>query len=131
MERDLNEQPSQLTQTGDDTWKASSPISAPPARHNAKAVSPAQTDEPSCPTCAAQAGASPSYVYAIGRVEARFPTTAVEKEFAQATSRTDTKGKTDRASFYAVLSQPENRYLTRQLCWVFTIQGLESYILTP
>ena len=31
----------------------------------------------------------------------------------------------------AVLSKRENRYLTRQLCWVLTIQGLETYLLTP
>ena len=35
----------------------------------------------------------PSYVYAIGRVEARFPNLAAEKEFAQAGGRTDTAGK--------------------------------------
>ena len=39
---------------------------------------------------------SPSYVYAIGRVEPRFPSLAVEKEFAQATGRSDTAGLTDR-----------------------------------
>ena len=40
-----------------------------------------------------------SYVYAIGRVEARFPNLAAEKEFAQATGRTDTAGKTDQQTF--------------------------------
>jgi hypothetical protein len=28
-----------------------------------------------------------------------------------------------------VLSKRENRYLARQVCWVLTIQGIESYIL--
>jgi hypothetical protein len=32
---------------------------------------------------------------------------------------------------HTVLSKPENRYLTRQLCWVLTIQGLDTYILQP
>jgi hypothetical protein len=45
-----------------------------------------------------------SYVYAIGRVEARFPNLAAEKEFAQATGRTETAGKTDQQTFHAVLS---------------------------
>jgi hypothetical protein len=72
-----------------------------------------------------------SYVYAIGRAEARFPNLAVEKEFAQATGRTDTAGKTDQQTFHAVLSKRENRYLLRQLCWVLTIQGLETYLLLP
>ena len=87
--------------------------------------------------CAGAAGLSPngngmaSYVYAIGRVEARFPNLAAEKEFAQAAGRTDTAGKTDQQTFHAVLSKRENRYLVRQLCWVLTIQGLETYLLQP
>jgi hypothetical protein len=76
-------------------------------------------------------GTAASFVYAIGRVEARFPNLAAEKEFAQATGRADTAGKTDRAAFHAVLSKRENRYLVRQLCWVLTIQGLETYLLAP
>ena len=87
--------------------------------------------------CGGGAGMSPndngtiSFVYAIGRVEARFPNLAAEKEFAQATGRTDTVGKTDQQTFHAVLSERQNRYLVRQLCWVLTIQGLETYLLQP
>jgi hypothetical protein len=93
-----------------------------------------------CATCGGSegtAGLSPnntgmmSYVYAIGRVEARFPNLAAEKEFAQATGRADTAGKTDQQTFHSVLSKRENRYLVRQLCWVLTIQGLETYLLVP
>lgn len=73
----------------------------------------------------------PSYVYALGRVEPRFPSLAVEKEFAQATGRAETAGLTDRQTLHEVLSQRENRYLARQLCWVLTIQGLETYLLQP
>ena len=73
----------------------------------------------------------PSYVYAIGRVEARFPNLGAEKEFAQAAGRADTAGKTDQQMFSGVLSQPENRYLVRQLCWVLSTQGLDSYLLVP
>src|SRR5688572_21621078 len=54
-----------------------------------------------------------SYVYAIGKVEARFPNLAAEKEFAQVAGRTETSGKTDQQTFHAVLSQRENRYLVR------------------
>jgi hypothetical protein len=87
--------------------------------------------------CEGEADMSPdgagaiSYVYAIGRVEARFPNLAAEKEFAQATGRTDTVGKTDQQTFHAVLSERQNRYLVRQLCWVLTIQSLETYLLQP
>jgi hypothetical protein len=79
----------------------------------------------------ANGGAAASFVYAIGRVEARFPNLAAEKEFAQAAGRTNTAGKTDQQTFHAVLSKRENRYLVRQLCWVLTIQGLETYLLAP
>lgn len=72
-----------------------------------------------------------SYVYAIGRIEATFPRLSVEKEFAQATGRAETAGQTDQQAFYNVLYRPENRYLARQLCWVFTVQGLQTYILRP
>ncbi|MGH7113611.1 MAG: hypothetical protein ACREE9_03860 [Stellaceae bacterium] len=90
---------------------------------------PPASPEP-CPTCGGGT-ASPSYIYAIGRVEARFPNLAAEKEFAQATGRTETAGKTDQQTFHTVLSKRENRYLVRQLCWVLSIQGLETYLLLP
>lgn len=73
----------------------------------------------------------PSYVYALGRIEPRFPSLGVEKEFAQAAARAETTEMTDRQALYEVLSQPQNRYLARQLCWVLTIQGMETYILQP
>jgi hypothetical protein len=72
-----------------------------------------------------------SYVYALGTIETRFPRVSVEKEFAQATGRADTKGLTDRQALHSILSKPENRYLIRQMCWVMTIEGLETYILVP
>ncbi|PYS93743.1 MAG: hypothetical protein DMF64_03880 [Acidobacteria bacterium] len=64
-------------------------------------------------------------------MEARFPSLGVEKEFVQATGRADTNGLTDQQALAKVLSQPENRYLARQVCWVMTIEGLETYILIP
>ena len=90
-----------------------------------------------CPTCgtapATNGGtaAAPSYVYAIGRIEPRFPRTSVEKEFAQATGRAETAGLTDRQAVQKVLSQRQNRYLAHQFCWVMTIEGMETYILAP
>ena len=45
--------------------------------------------------------------------------------------RADTAGKTDQQTFREVLCKRENRYLVRQLCWVLTIQGLETYLLHP
>ena len=73
----------------------------------------------------------PSYVYALGRIDPRLPSLGVEKEFAQATGRAETANLTDRQALRTVLSEPQNRYLARQLCYVFTIQGLETYIVRP
>jgi hypothetical protein len=75
--------------------------------------------------------ATPAYVYALGRIEPQFPTLSVEKEFAQATGRAETAGLADRPALHQVLSQRQNRYLVRQLCWVLTIAGLDTYILQP
>jgi hypothetical protein len=72
-----------------------------------------------------------AYVYALGRIEPRFPSLALEKEFAQATGRAETAGLTDRQATHTVLTQPQNRYLARKLCWVLTIEGLETYLLVP
>ena len=96
-------------------------------------VTPAQPpSEVSYPTCGGATASMPgSYVYTIGRIEARFPRLSVEKEFAQATGRAETASQTDQQAFYNVLSKPENRYLASQLCWVLTIQGLETYIVRP
>jgi hypothetical protein len=89
----------------------------------------------SCPSCAAAAPAagprSSSYIYALGQIEARYPIISVEKEFMQTAGRIETTGLTDRQVFQKVLSDPQNRYLVRQLCWVMNIAGLDTYILAP
>ncbi len=73
------------------------------------------------------------YVYTLGRVMVRFPSVGIEKEFAQATARAgkETVGLTDQKAFHKVLSNKENRYLVRKLCWVLTIEGIDTYILQP
>jgi hypothetical protein len=71
------------------------------------------------------------YVFALGTITQRFPTPAVEKEFAQTMGRAETAGLTDRGALRALLSERRNRYLARQLCYVLTIEGTEAYILVP
>jgi hypothetical protein len=131
MEQSQTEVPAQIVNP--------SPVRDDPPAIAALSVAPAvQTVSPqACPTCGTAPSASgatasaPRYIYAIGKIEARFPGISAEKEFVQATGRADTKGHTDRQSLYAVLSKPENRYLVRQLCFVMTVEGLETYILVP
>jgi hypothetical protein len=88
-------------------------------------------DDPVDTTPGPAAAASAQFVYAIGRIEARFPSLGVEKEFAQATGRAASAGLTDRETAQAVLSEPANRYLARRLCWVLTIEAIETYLLIP
>ena len=130
----MNEQSNQSTQLME---QSEQPVKEPHVRPAAPMadyrISPTITPQVGCATCGGAGGMAtkPSYVYAIGRVEARFPNLAAEKEFAQATGRSDTTGKTDQQTFHAVLSKREHRYLVRQLCWVLTIQGLDTYLLVP
>ncbi len=85
-----------------------------PSQGDAVATPPAKVEAP-CPTCAdAAASVSMSYVYALGKVEPRFPRLSVEKEFAQAIGRAETAGLTDREALHKVLSERQNRYLARQ-----------------
>jgi hypothetical protein len=74
---------------------------------------------------------SPSFVYALGQIVPRFPSLSVEKEFAQVTGRAGAVGLTDHEALHAVVADRANRYLVRQVCWVFVIEGLETYLLTP
>jgi hypothetical protein len=115
---------------------APAPVRSPIAPPRGDVVRAATTADAPCPTCdsgGANAGEydAPTFVYALGRIEARFPNLAAEKEFAQASGRAETAAKTDQQAFHAVLSKRENRYLLRQLCWVLTAQGLETYLLPP
>ncbi len=91
----------------------------------------AQRDAGSTPAAPLDTPARPQFVYALGRIEPRFPTLAVEKEFAQVAGRGDTAGLTDREAVRSLLSDRANRYLLRKLCWVFTVEGIETYLLHP
>jgi len=131
-QNEVKEQP--VNQAGD--VNASPAIVSAPASRTGMALSP-QAGGGTCATCGgalesySNGTGMTSYIYALGRVEPRFPSLGVEKEFAMATGRAQTTGLTDRQALHDVLSKPENRYLVRQLCWVLTIEGLETYILQP
>jgi hypothetical protein len=118
-----NEPDQPPTYSGEGT--GASLLNQPARRHSGAPCAACGTQQP-----AATSGDS-SYIYAVGRIEARFPRLSVEKEFAQARARIETSGQTDRQVFREVLSVRENRYLVRQLCWVLNVQGLETYILQP
>jgi hypothetical protein len=110
---------------------AASTVSVRPVSDGpAAAPPPSPLPQQPCPTCGSNGAAMPaSYVYALGQIEPRFRRLSVEKEFAQATGRAETVNLTDRQALRLVLEQ--NRYLIRQLCWVMTVGGLETYIVIP
>jgi len=97
------------------------PTAAPPEK--IENIRPPQTPDGGdngcgCATESAIADAGklvPNYIYALGRVVPRFPSPGVEKEFARAAGVTETTGLTDRETFHAVLSKPENRYIARKI----------------
>lgn len=112
---------------------ATQPNESAPSTAVAQAVNPA-----ACSSCAAaQAGNQPAAqpvmppcIYVIGHIEPRFTRLSVEKEARQATARADFKG-TDREVMAQVLKDPKNKYIVRQLCWVLSVQGIETYMLLP
>lgn len=86
-----------------------------------------------CPSCRREM-LSYSYVYAIGKVMYRFPNRSLEAEFAQAIGHKageEMKGQTHEAVFHNVLTDAANRYIARLLCYVLSIQNVETYILVP
>jgi PatG C-terminal len=99
-------------------------------------IKPCECGKQDCPSCSCQAGKMypRSYIYAIGKVVHRFPDRSLEMELAQAISRKpegETKNLTDPEVVHQVLSDANNRYIARQICYVLTIGGLEAYILVP
>lgn len=85
----------------------------------------------SCGSTAVPAG-PPTYIYTLGRIRARFPSPAVEKEYAHARAMLPAgTPATDAKLLHDVLSQPQNRYLARRICWVLSVEGLETYVLVP
>ncbi|MCP5049668.1 MAG: hypothetical protein GY940_21035 [bacterium] len=65
----------------------------------------------------------------MGSIEVRFPSMAVEKEFAQVIQGEKTGELTDEEVIYKVLK--ENRYLAREACFILTIENIDTYILKP
>jgi hypothetical protein len=73
-----------------------------------------------------------SFVYALGTVTARFPSLSIEKEFLQAWGKNPSQIlNISDADKFEVLSQGQNLYLAREMCWVFQSGDIDTYILSP
>jgi hypothetical protein len=102
------------------------------AIHATNYVHPSQSDDQPCPTCSGPKNLDTvQYVYSIGKIQPRFPSISIEREFMQATGRNNTTGLTDSQAMHAVLSDPQNRYIAYKLCWVLTIEGMDTFLLQP
>ena len=122
------------------------PTSAPAQSVEPARVAPAEASSggtispQACSTCGAAPAANaasptlplpPPCIYVIGHIEPRFPLLSIEKEARQAIARGGPSKETDREVMAKLLGEKSNKYLVRQLCWVLSVQGVETYILVP
>jgi hypothetical protein len=75
--------------------------------------------------------ARPSSVYALGRIQHRFPSPGTEREFQAAARRLGKTAGTDAEVVHATLSDRKNRYLAREIVWSLSVEGIEVYVLVP
>ncbi|MGW0708020.1 cyanobactin maturation protease PatG family protein [Streptomyces sp. NPDC002643] len=76
-------------------------------------------------------GATGGPVYVLGRVHPVFPDVSVQHEFFQVADADGIRDATDADAFHRVLSDPDNRYIARQMCYVLSVQDIDTYILEP
>jgi hypothetical protein len=112
--------------------RAVRPASEPVARRRPAETARVIAASAPCPTCAtgeAAASGPPTFIYALGHLQVRFPSPAIEKEFAQVIATDSTARLTDQAVLHRALAA--NRYLANEVCWVFVIDSAEAYVLVP
>jgi len=71
---------------------------------------------------------APSYIYALGRIQAQFPSNSVQNLYKEVSFQKfgpDAENK----SLFEVLSMPEHLFLAKKMCWVLTIDELDCYVL--
>ena len=129
MEQNQSELQEQTASAVPDERPATPSPSVEPTAH---AITPQ-----ACATCGTTPAAgpamvaSPQCVYVIGHIEPRFPLLSIEKEARQVIARGGPTKDTDREVMAKLLRDKANNYIVRQLCWVLSVQGVETYILLP
>jgi hypothetical protein len=71
---------------------------------------------------------APAYIYALGRIQAQFPSSSVQNLYDEVVFQKfgpDAKSK----SLFEVLSMPEHLFLAKKMCWVLTIDAVDCYVL--
>ncbi len=74
---------------------------------------------------------SDEYVYAVGLLRPEFASESGRKEFERVAAELPSETSSKEVSFYEVLIKPENFYLTKLICWIFEIGGIETYVVVP
>lgn len=83
-------------------------------------------------SCAGKLEASlpPAFVFALGSVEVQFPDPALEQEIRGVAATMGVTGQESSPTWlYNVLKDPAARYVARQLCYLFTVEGQPAYAL--
>jgi hypothetical protein len=99
----------------------------------AEAITPPAASEKAgtpCPECASRAHQPEQYVYAIGRLDVRFPSLGIEREFQQRErALSDLQNKSRNVRIRAVLEK--NAHLALRVGYVFLVGGNPVFALTP
>lgn len=110
----------------DDTAPGSPPTQAAHAAH-----APHAAAEP-CPTCAGRAQPMPAdqFIYAIGRLDVRFPSLGIEREYQQRERALGALRDESRVTrLRAVLER--NPHLALRMGYVFLVGGTPAYAVSP
>lgn len=84
-----------------------------------------------CPECASRGRPAPALIYAIGSVEARFPTIGIEREFQQRQGRLpEAAAEASRASQVRRVLEA-NPHVAVRMSYVFLAAGVPAFILAP
>lgn len=99
-------------------------------------TAPSDSMENECPTCKKTNSAEetmtdqqPNFIYAIGSIRVHFPNVTIENEYKQLVKEGTTEQLIDPQVVHKILK--ENRYLAREVCWVFAIEGMDTYLIAP
>jgi hypothetical protein len=121
-----------------DATPAAQPPVPPPADQPAPSPPPpvAMGDCPSCGQPMPTSGTAPTtsrsaLAYAVGRLTPQLPSLHVEKEFAHLTATVPGPEVSEQHRLKQTLAEPENLYLARHVCWMFTTQHIETFVIVP
>lgn len=84
-------------------------------------------------SCSCSQALSPDqFIYALGKIDVRFPSLGIEREFQQREVQLPPhKGQPLKRTERIRLVLENNHHLGSRVCYLFTIGGLPAYILTP